>query len=98
MLGNQRSREENLQAGNDCNAGYDNQDTEEDVVFDGGYQVPGSIYSRLFDYQKTGQLPENSHSLHEQGCPAVQWPLHIASIPHALSVHDTMFRLRALAT
>ena len=27
---------------------------EEDVVFDGGYQVPGSIYSRLFDYQKTG--------------------------------------------
>ncbi|KAL3138902.1 hypothetical protein ABBQ32_005724 [Trebouxia sp. C0010 RCD-2024] len=34
--------------------GYDNQDMEEDVVFDGGYQVPGGIYSRLFDYQKTG--------------------------------------------
>ena len=30
------------------------QDTEEDVFFDGGYQVPGSIFSRLFDYQKTG--------------------------------------------
>lgn len=39
-----------------CNAGYDNQDMEDDVVFDGGYQVPGSVYSRLFDYQKTGLL------------------------------------------
>ncbi len=39
-----------------CNAGYDNQDMEDDVVFDGGYQVPGSVYSRLFDYQKTGIL------------------------------------------
>lgn len=29
---------------------------EDDVVFDGGYQVPGSVYSRLFDYQKTGML------------------------------------------
>ena len=29
---------------------------EDDVVFDGGYQVPGSVYSRLFDYQKTGTL------------------------------------------
>ena len=37
-------------------AGYDNQDMEEDVVFDGGFQVPGSIYNRLFDYQKTGTL------------------------------------------
>jgi len=35
-------------------AGYDNQDMEDDVVFDGGYQVPGSIFGRLFDYQKTG--------------------------------------------
>lgn len=23
--------------------------------FDGGYKVPGEIFSRLFDYQKTGQ-------------------------------------------
>ena len=47
---------------------------EEDVVFDGGYQVPGGIYSRLFDYQKTGKLPEYcslTPSLttgHEVGC------------------------------
>lgn len=25
-----------------------------DVVFDGGYRIPGDIYERLFDYQKTG--------------------------------------------
>lgn len=25
-----------------------------DVVFDGGYRIPGDIYARLFDYQKTG--------------------------------------------
>lgn len=58
MLANQGSREDSLQADIDCHAGYDNQDIEEDVVFDGGYQVPGSIYSRLFDYQKTGKLPQ----------------------------------------
>ncbi len=29
---------------------------EDDVVFDGGYQVPGSVYRSLFDYQKTGTL------------------------------------------
>lgn len=27
---------------------------EEDAVFDGGFKVPGSIFGRLFDYQKTG--------------------------------------------
>lgn len=48
-----------------CTAGYDNQDMEEDVVFDGGYQVPGGIYSRLFDYQKTGELPEYPKHLHQ---------------------------------
>lgn len=67
MLGSQGTRERYSQADDDCNAGYDNQDTEEDVVFDGGYQVPGSIYSRLFDYQKTGQLPQSPHNLHDQG-------------------------------
>lgn len=29
-------------------------DLHEDVVFDGGFKVPGSIYGRLFDYQRTG--------------------------------------------
>ena len=42
---------------NTADVGYDNQDMEDDVVFDGGYQVPGSIYNPLFDYQKTGMLP-----------------------------------------
>lgn len=27
-----------------------------DAEFDGGFKVPGNIFSRLFDYQKTGQL------------------------------------------
>ncbi|KAK9815514.1 hypothetical protein WJX72_004939 [[Myrmecia] bisecta] len=27
---------------------------DEDVVFDGGFQIPGNIYKRLFDYQRTG--------------------------------------------
>ena len=30
--------------------------SEEDAAFDGGFKVPGSIFSRLFDYQKTGEL------------------------------------------
>ena len=37
---------------------------EDDVVFDGGYQVPGSVYSRLFDYQKTGTLLHIAHITH----------------------------------
>jgi hypothetical protein len=28
-----------------------------EVSFDGGFRVPGSIYNRLFDYQKTGKPP-----------------------------------------
>ena len=27
------------------------------VVFEGGYQIPGKLYDKLFDYQKTGWLP-----------------------------------------
>ena len=30
---------------------------EEDAVFDGGFRVPGGIFTRLFDYQKTGVEP-----------------------------------------
>ena len=26
-----------------------------EVSFDGGFRVPGRIYNRLFDYQKTGK-------------------------------------------
>ena len=29
-----------------------------EVSFDGGFRVPGSIYNRLFDYQKTGKPPQ----------------------------------------
>ena len=29
---------------------------EEDVVFDGGFKLSNSIYNKLFDYQKTGEL------------------------------------------
>jgi len=35
-----------------------------DVVFDGGYRIPGNIYERLFDYQKTGaHRPPPVHQL-----------------------------------
>jgi hypothetical protein len=35
-----------------------------DVVFDGGYRIPGNIYARLFDYQKTGaRRPPAAHQL-----------------------------------
>lgn len=32
------------------------EDLMADVAFDGGFSVPGNIYNRLFDYQKTGKL------------------------------------------
>ena len=34
------------------------------VVFEGGYQIPGDLYDKLFDYQKTGfpPLPQISNS------------------------------------
>jgi hypothetical protein len=32
-------------------------DVMADVCFDGGFKVPGDIYNRLFDYQKTGASP-----------------------------------------
>lgn len=32
-------------------------DVMADVEFDGGFRVPGDIYHRLFDYQKTGMAP-----------------------------------------
>ena len=31
-------------------------DTMRDVEFDGGFKIPGTIYNRLFDYQKTGAV------------------------------------------
>ncbi|BDA48603.1 probable DNA excision repair protein ERCC-6 [Coccomyxa sp. Obi] len=34
----------------------DQEDLMADVAFDGGFSVPGNIYNRLFDYQKTGRL------------------------------------------
>lgn len=34
----------------------------QDAEFDGGFKVPGSIFSRLFDYQRTG-LPQIFHCL-----------------------------------
>ena len=34
--------------------------SEEDAAFDGGFKVPGSIFSRLFDYQKTGELSDSA--------------------------------------
>ncbi len=33
----------------------DQEDVMADVAFDGGFNVPGDIYHRLFDYQKTGK-------------------------------------------
>jgi DNA excision repair protein ERCC-6 len=27
---------------------------EEDVEFDGGYTIPGSVWDKLYDYQQTG--------------------------------------------
>ena len=32
------------------------EDLTADVAFDGGFSIPGNIYNRLFDYQKTGKL------------------------------------------
>ena len=29
---------------------------EGDVVFDGGFKLSNSIYNKLFDYQKTGEM------------------------------------------
>ena len=31
-----------------------------DVVFEGGLHIPGDLYARLFDYQKTGVQVDNS--------------------------------------
>lgn len=42
--------EEGLEEGLDGDLG----DLEEDAEFDGGFTVPGRIYGRLFDYQRTG--------------------------------------------
>ena len=36
-------------------------DPDDDIVFDGGYRIPGTIYSRLFDYQKTGTYMHQSN-------------------------------------
>ena len=34
--------------------------TEEDVVFDGGFKLSNSIYNKLFDYQKTGEMQQGT--------------------------------------
>lgn len=38
-------------------AGEGEEDVEKppDVVFEGGFRIPGDLYGRLFDYQKTGK-------------------------------------------
>jgi hypothetical protein len=38
-------------------------DQEGDAVFEGGFRVPGNVYDRLFDYQKTGALSFRTCSL-----------------------------------
>ncbi|KAK9827355.1 hypothetical protein WJX81_000181 [Elliptochloris bilobata] len=40
--------------GDDADGGAAVEGELPDVVFDGGYRIPGDIYARLFDYQKTG--------------------------------------------
>jgi hypothetical protein len=35
--------------------------------FDGGYKVPGEVFSRLFDYQKTGQYSPLSFPAYGNG-------------------------------
>ena len=40
------------------------EEPEPDAEFDGGFKVPGDIFSRLFDYQKTGwYLSPRVHSI-----------------------------------
>ena len=34
--------------------GEESAENPPDVVFEGGYHIPGDLYGRLFDYQKTG--------------------------------------------
>jgi DNA excision repair protein ERCC-6 len=43
-------------AANDADAddASEDADEEEDVEFEGGFRVPGRLYSRLFEYQRTG--------------------------------------------
>jgi len=41
-------------AGSDGAAGVSDSGEAEDVHFDGGLRVPGSMFDRLFDYQRTG--------------------------------------------
>lgn len=44
----------NAAAGEGDNAGAPDEDVLANVEFDGGLRVPGEIYNRLYDYQKTG--------------------------------------------
>ncbi|CAL5223760.1 g6324 [Coccomyxa viridis] len=43
--------------GNRAGAADGSADVLAEVTFDGGFRLPGSIYNRLFDYQKTGTQP-----------------------------------------
>ena len=38
-----------------------NEEDAEDIEFDGGFRIPADIYSRLFDYQKTGEHIQDTY-------------------------------------
>ena len=49
------------------------EEPEPDAEFDGGFKVPGDVFSRLFDYQKTGwtsphpcQARRDKHTFHQR--------------------------------
>lgn len=46
--------ENRVQAYRDSHSALAVSDESGDVVFEGGFRVPADIYTRLFDYQKTG--------------------------------------------
>ena len=64
--------------GNASSLNAADEDVLAEVSFDGGFRVPGRIYNRLFDYQKTGRM----HRL-----PLM--PMH-DSLCHTEHVHDAM--------
>lgn len=64
-----------------------------EVSFDGGFRVPGRIYNRLFDYQKTGKKrhldlgrlhdrPCHTHVWHDAVAFMTLWPSKPAKCPH----------------
>ena len=39
-----------------------------DVVFEGGFRIPGELYNKLYDYQKTGNTPSLTAVAVHMGC------------------------------